>query len=188
MLELADKALGPLKRISQGSNETVNTLKAARDQLKQLQAVQGDVASFRTMHTQLGETEAKLKSARDSVRQLAASHAQAGPPTKQMAAAMTAARNEAAQLGAKFNGQQQSLQRMRDKLSAAGISTSNLATHDKQLRASIAATTQDITQQTQALKAQADMQRRASGLKAAQNTNDHRLPIERLRPAKAHRG
>lgn len=171
MLELADKALGPLKRISQGSNETVNTLKAARDQLKQLQAVQGDVASFRTMHTQLGETEAKLKSARDSVRQLAASHAQAGPPTKQMAAAMTAARNEAAQLGAKFNGQQQSLQRMRDKLSAAGISTSNLATHDKQLRASIAATTLDIVQQTQALKAQGDMQRRASSLKAAQNTN-----------------
>lgn len=171
MLELADKALGPLKRISQGSNETVNTLKAARDQLKQLQAVQGDVTSFRTMKTSLGETEAKLKSARDNVRQLAASHALAGQPTKQMEAAMKAARNEAAQLGEKFKSQQQNLQRMRDKLSAAGISTSNLATHDKQLRASIAATTLDITQQTQALKAQGDMQRRASSLKAAQNTN-----------------
>lgn len=164
VLDLADKALAPLKRISQGSQETAQTLKAARDQLKQLQATQKDVNSFRTMRTSLSETEAKLKTARDQVRQLAASHAQAGPPTKQMTAAMKAARNEAAQLGIKFQEQQTKVQQLRDKLNAAGIKTRDLASSDKQLRASIASTTAHINTQTAALKRQGDEQRRLAKL------------------------
>lgn len=171
VLDLADKALAPLKRISQGSQETAATLKAARDQLKQLQATQKDVASFRTMRTGLGDTETKLKAAREQVRQLAASHAQAGPPTKQMTAAMKAARNEAAQLGAKFKDQQQTVQRLRDKLAAAGIKTRDLASNEKQLRDSIANTTAKIENQTAALKRQSDMQRRAAGIKQVQSAN-----------------
>ena len=164
VLDLADKALAPLKRISQGSNETAQTLKAAREQLKQLQSTQKDVASFRTMRTSLGETEAKLKTARDQVRQLAASHAQAGTPTKQMTAAMKAARNEAAQLGIKFKEQQEKVHQLRDKLAAAGIKTRDLASSDKQLRASIANTTSNINAQTAALKRQSDEQRRLAKL------------------------
>lgn len=164
VLDLADKALAPLKRISQGSNETAQTLKAAREQLKQLQSTQKDVASFRTMRTSLGEMEAKLKTARDQVRQLAASHAQAGTPTKQMTAAMKAARNEAAQLGIKFKEQQEKVHQLRDKLAAAGIKTRDLASSDKQLRASIANTTSNINAQTAALKRQSDEQRRLAKL------------------------
>lgn len=171
VLDLVDKALAPLKRISQGSTETAQTLKAARDQLKQLQATQRNVGTFRELRTGLSDTETKLKTARDKVRQLAASHAQAGPATKQMTAAMKAARSEAAQLGLKFSEQQKKVQQLRDKLAAAGIKTRDLASHDKQLRASITSTTANIDGQTAALKRQTDQQRRAAGIKQAQSAN-----------------
>lgn len=171
ILDLADKALAPLKRISQGSSETAQTLKVARDQLKQLDATQKAVGAFRETRAGLGETEAKLQAARERVKQLALQFNQAGVPTKAMTTAMAAARTEANQLGAKFNSQQQHLQQLRDKLQTAGISTKNLAEHDKQLRASMATTRLDIAKQTQALKAQADMQQRVAGIKQAQANN-----------------
>lgn len=171
MLQMAEKVLGPLKNISQGSNETAQTLKAAREQLKLLEAAQKDVGAFREIRTGLGETEAKLKVARDQVKQMSMQLGQVGVPTKEMAAAMAAARTEANELGAKFNVQQQRLQQLRDKLSAAGISTKNLAEDDKKLRASIEATKLGIDKQTQALKLQSDMQKRAASIKREQAAN-----------------
>ena len=160
VLDLADKALAPLKRISQGSKDTAATLKAARDQLKQLEATQKAVGQFRETRTGLTETETKLKAARERVKQLALQFNQVGVPTKAMTAAMATARTEANKLGAQFNAQQQKVQQLRDKLHTAGISTKNLADHDRQLRASIAATRTDIERQTSALKKQTDQHRK----------------------------
>lgn len=164
VLDLADKALAPLKRISRGSQDAAGTLKAAREQLKQLEATQKSIGSFREARTGLESMQAQLQAARNKVRELAKSYGQAGPPTKQMAAAMAAARAEANQLGAQFNTQQQKVQQLRDKLHTAGISTKNLADHDRQLRASIAATRTGIEQQTKALQQQSEAQRKLAKL------------------------
>lgn len=164
VLDLADKALAPLKRISRGSQDAAGTLKAAREQLKQLEATQKSIGSFREARTGLEGMQAQLQAARNKVRELAKSYGQAGPPTKQMAAAMAAARAEANQLGAQFNAQQQKVQQLRDKLHTAGISTKNLADHDRQLRASIAATRTGIEQQTKALQQQSEAQRKLAKL------------------------
>lgn len=169
MLQMAEKVLGPLKNISQGSNETAQTLKAAREQLKQLQAVQGDIGSFQRLQQALGETESKLKSTREHLR--ATANAFAENDTHKTSAAMLSAAQAANKLGAKFNVQQQRLQQLRDKLSAAGISTKNLAEDDKKLRASIEATKLGIEKQTQALKLQSDMQKRAASIKREQAAN-----------------
>lgn len=164
VLQMAEKVLGPLKKISRGSSETAQTLKAAREQLKQLEATQKSIGSFREARTGLEGVQAQLQAARNKVRELAKSYGQAGPPTKQMAAAMAAARAEANQLGAQFNTQQQKVQQLRDKLHTAGISTKNLADHDRQLRASIAATRTGIEQQTKALQQQSEAQRKLAKL------------------------
>ena len=160
VLQMAEKVLGPLKKISQGSSETAQTLKAARDQLKQLEQTQKTVGQFRETRQGLSETEAKLKAARERVKQLALQFNQAGVPTKAMTAAMAAARTEVNQLGAQFNAQQQKVQQLRDKLHTAGISTKNLADYDKRLRDSITQTKAKIDQQTQALKRQSEQQRK----------------------------
>ena len=160
ILDLADKALAPLKRISQGSRETAATLKAAREQLKQLNETQKTVGKFTEARKGLGDTEAKLQAANEKVRQLATTMGSAGPPTKAMAQQFAAARTEASKLGAQFTAERQRVQQLRDKLSEAGISTKNLASHDQQLRASIATTTANIQRQTEALKRQGDEQRK----------------------------
>lgn len=164
VLDLADKALAPLKRISRGSQDTAGTLKAAREQLKRLEATQKSIGTFREARTGLEGMQAQLQAARNKVRELAKSYGQAGQPTKQMAAAMAAAKEEARQLGSKFDAQRLKVQQLRDKLHAAGISTKNLADHDRQLRTSIAATRTGIEQQTQALKRQTDEQRKLAKL------------------------
>lgn len=171
LMELADKALGPLKRISQGSNETAATLKAAREQLAQLNAAQKNLGGFREASAGLAETEAKLKAARAGLAQLEAGFAQSGPPTKAFADKLTKAHAEANKLGAQFNAQQQKVQKLGASLSAAGVDTNQLAAGEQLLQKRMAATTLEVTQQTAALKAQADMQRRSAGIKAAQDAN-----------------
>lgn len=169
MLQMAEKVLGPLKNISQGSNETAQTLKAAREQLKQLQAVQGDIGSFQRLQQTLGETESKLKSTREHLR--ATANAFAENDTKKTSAAMLSAAQAADKLGAKFNAQQQQLKGMSDKLGAAGIDTKNLASSEELLASRVAATTLDIAKQTQALKLQSDVQKRAASIKREQDAN-----------------
>lgn len=164
VLDLADKALAPLKRISRGSQDAAGTLKAAREQLKQLEATQKSIGSFREARTGLEGMQAQLQAARNKVRELAKSYGQAGPPTKQMAAALAAAKSEASQLSTKFDAQRLKVQQLRDKLHAAGISTKNLADHDRQLRTSIAATRTGIEQQTKALQQQSEAQRKLAKL------------------------
>lgn len=169
ILDLADKALAPLKRISQGSSETAQTLKAAREQLKQLQAAQGDISSFQRLQKTLGETEVSLKSARNHLR--ATANAFAENDTKKTSSAMLAASQAADKLGAKFNAQQQQVKIASEKLQAAGIDTRNLAGSEKLLADRVAAATLDIQKQTAALKLQGEMQRRAAGIKQAQDNN-----------------
>lgn len=171
VLDLVDKALAPLKRIGEGSGETAKALKAAKDQLKAMGDTQKTIGDFRQARTGLADLETKLAAAREKARALALVHGQAGPPTKAMADALAKARAEANAAGAAFNGQQQRIQQLRDKLSAAGISTKNLSEHERKLRADMAATTASITKQTDALKLQAGHQKRAATVKAAQQGN-----------------
>ena len=171
VLDMVDKALAPLKRIGEGSGETARAIKAAKDQLKAMGDTQKAVGDFRQARTGLDDLQVKLGAARDKARTLAQAYAQTGPPTKAMHEAMAKVRAEANQAGAAFNAQQQRVQQLRDKLSAAGISTKNLSEHERKLRADIAATTAGITRQTDALKAQAGHQRRAATVKAAQQGN-----------------
>lgn len=166
VLDLVDKALAPLKRISQGSKNTADTLKAARDQLKQLNATQAAVGKFRETQAGLQQTEAKLKAARVGLEQLKGGLNQTGVPTKAFAASLAKAHAEADRLGATFNSQQQQLRQLDTRLTAAGISTRNLAGGEQQLSARIATTTANINTQTAALKRQSDEQRRLAKLQS----------------------
>lgn len=171
VLDMVDKALAPLKRIGEGSGETARAIKAAKEQLKAMGDTQKAVGDFRQARTGLDDLQAKLGAAREKARTLAQVYAQTGPPTKAMHDAMAKVRAEVNQAGAAFNAQQQRVQQLRDKLSAAGISTKNLSEHERKLRADIAATTASITKQTDALKLQASHQRRAATVKTAQQAN-----------------
>lgn len=67
LLNVIDKALGPLKKITQGSGETAKALKAARDATKQLNATQQNIDGFKQLQGQLEANSRALGQARDQM-------------------------------------------------------------------------------------------------------------------------
>ena len=166
ILATIDKASAPLRRIQAASGDAAKVLKATRDKLKELNDQQKAVGQFREIRTGLQGTATDLQAAQARVRQLAQQIDQAGVPTKAMARDFKAAKQQAAALGEQFKTQQAQAQQLRDKLAAAGISTSNLGTHERKLRGDIQATTKAIADQMSKLKAQAVEQKRLADIKA----------------------
>lgn len=167
VLDMVDRVLAPLRRVSQGGSEAARTLKAARDRLKELNAQQRSVSDFREVRAGLKDTAAKLDTAQQKVRELAQRMGQAGPPTKAMAREFNAVKAAAAALTGQHDRQSQKVQQLRDRLTTAGISVSSLSAHERRLRGDIAATTAAIAGQTQQLQQQAAEQRRLASLRQA---------------------
>ena len=165
VLDLAERVTAPLKRISSGSSDAARSLKATRDRLKELNQQQAQVGDFRTMRQGLADTAAKLGEAQQRVAQLARSLNAAGPPTRAMERDFARAKREAAHLGQQHERKALQVQQLRDKLHAAGISTRDLAAHERTLRGNIAATTAEIGRQNDALRAQAEHQRKLAALR-----------------------
>ncbi len=165
VLDLAERVLAPMKRISSSSSDAARALKAAKDRLKELNAQQAQVGEFRTLKTNLQETAAKLTEAQAKVGNLARAFGQAGPPTRAMERDLARAKREAAALTAKHTKQQEKLQQLRTRLSAAGISTRELGTQSQRLRGDIAATNAAITEQTAKLRANAEQHKQLAKLR-----------------------
>ncbi|MBP9942062.1 MAG: phage tail tape measure protein, partial [Comamonas sp.] len=153
ILDLADKALAPLKRISQGSADTAKTLKAARDQLKKLNEQQAAVGNFEKHQQALRQSSNQLKVLQQNLKTLQAT---GGASTSQIKSHQTAIEKQTA----KFKEQQATVFKLRSGLNALGIS--NVSGAQQKMAADIAATTSRIKAQTDALKRQADEQRKLS--------------------------
>ena len=165
VLDLAERVLAPMKRISSSSSDAARALKAAKDRLKELNAQQAQLGEFRTLKTNLQETAAKLTEAQTKVGNLARAFGQAGPPTRAMERDLARAKREAAALTAQHTQQQEKLQQLRTRLSAAGISTRELGAHSQRLRADISAVSSAIDQQTAKLRANAEQHKQLAKLR-----------------------
>ncbi|HRM67636.1 MAG TPA: phage tail tape measure protein, partial [Comamonas denitrificans] len=165
VLDLAERVLAPMKRISNSSSDAARALKAAKDRLKELNAQQAQLGEFRTLKTNLQETAAKLTEAQTKVGNLARAFGQAGPPTRAMERDLARAKREAAALTAQHTQQQEKLQQLRTRLSAAGISTRELGAHSQRLRADISAVSSAIDQQTAKLRANAEQHKQLAKLR-----------------------
>ncbi|WP_439587674.1 phage tail tape measure protein [Hydrogenophaga sp.] len=166
IMQLADRAGAPLRNISKGSKDAAQALKAARDQLKQLDGQQKAIGQFREVRQGLQGTSAQLKAAQNRTRALAQQMQQATAPSKALTREFNAAKREAAQLGERLQRQSTQAQHLRDRLGAAGISTRTLGTHERSLRAQVASTTAEVARRTAALKQQEAAQQRLQQLNA----------------------
>ncbi|WP_254436671.1 phage tail tape measure protein [Pseudomonas asiatica] len=71
VLSAINKATAPLRQISQGSQETAQALKAARDSLKELNAQQKDVSAWRSQMAEASKTAEALNATKSRVQALA---------------------------------------------------------------------------------------------------------------------
>lgn len=167
LLSAVDKITGPLKRITQGSGAMARAMKEGRDQLKQLQAQQKDVSSFRALKAASEQTEAAMAESQARVRELAKAMAATEAPTRKMVAEFKRAQREAQALKRTRGEQQSALQGLRGRLSEAGINTRNLSQHERELRQKIAATNGAISQQEERLRRATVQQQRLARAKQA---------------------
>lgn len=166
ILQAIDRATRPIRAITQGSVGLGRALKDSRDQLKAMQAQQRDISSWRTMRTAAGQTEQSLQQARDKVKELGRQMAANGVPTRQMQRDLQGAIREATKLKREHQEQQTQLQGLRNKLNAAGISTRNLSTHERELRNRIEHTNKSIADQTKRMQALAQQSKRLAQARA----------------------
>ena len=152
----AQRATAPMRAIGMGAKGMSGELKKSTDALAKLNRAQSDIAGFRTMKIQLGETRQQLEAAKIKVGALAREIGSTEKPTRKMMREFTLAKKEAADLKTKFGEQQGALQKLRGSLNDAGIGTTGLSEHQKRLRTDIGRTSAEIDQQKAKLGALKD--------------------------------
>jgi len=162
LLSTIDKATRPLKHISEGGIQTARALKGARDRLKELTSQQKDVSAWRAQRAAAEQTGASLTAARNRVKTLSQELAATDAPTRAMTRSFQAAVREATRLKQQHQQQSVQLQGLRSKLYDAGISTTNLGTHERQLREQINATNASISLQGKRMAELSAQHKRAS--------------------------
>ena len=157
VLDLVDRVLSPLKRISAGGTETARALKAAKDQLKQLNAqqaavtnVQTQAAEFQRLNNQLKQREALL----DGMRAR-------GDATR---TAMAREENAVAKLTAALKQQREAAGEARRKLNEMGI-TGNLSAAQARLKTDIDGATAAMAKQRAELAKMGEQQRKLAELR-----------------------
>ncbi|WP_435605882.1 phage tail tape measure protein [Pseudomonas knackmussii] len=149
LLGVIDKALGPLKQITQGSTATAKALKATRDAVKQLNATQQNIDGFKQLQEQLEANSRALGQAREqmaahqravesqrtaqqalagevnvhraAVRNLQRELVRAKEPNAELSKQYLLARDNLTRLETRYNAANNALRRQKQALKNAGI-------------------------------------------------------------------
>lgn len=154
LMGLVEKVTGPLKNITKGSSTTAKALKAAKDELKQLNEAQKRIDGFRKIDKDLSIVKNGMKGAQDRIKALKQEIAKLPAPTKDMARALKEAQSEAAHLKGRYTSLLEKQQRLRTELNATGMDTVKLATHQRDLAGKINLATAAVDKQVQAMQRQ----------------------------------
>ncbi len=160
LLEAGDRVTTPLRQMAGGARETSAALKGTRDRLKDLERAQSDIGAFRQLKMGLRTTEAAMTQAQARVTALGREIGQTANPTRTMTRAFATARREAEQLQHQHESETRQVGELRDRLRAAGVETTSLARHERDLRQSIEGTNRELIEQTRRLGAADDRARR----------------------------
>ncbi|CAO3872188.1 phage tail tape measure protein [Achromobacter mucicolens] len=162
---LQDKLSGPLQKIRNTAGTSAQGVADLRGKLKQLTAAQREVGQFRELTRGLQSTRAELATAQQRVATLAQQMQGTTNPTRAMTREFNQAVRAAQQLKERHGQQSVELQRLRDNLNRAGISSSSLARDERNLRQQIDQTSQALSRQTQKLQAAAAQQQKLAAAK-----------------------
>lgn len=172
MLSAIDKITRPLKAIQAGSSDTARALKAAREQLKDLNHAQENISSFQKLAKDAAITANTLKTAQAEVKRIKQEIDKVPVPTRDMARAFTQARDQAAKLKEEHSALIIRQQRLRDVLKNSGIETGQLGEKQRELKIQMAQATGEVGKQSAALE---ELNRRQKTLRAARADYDKTL-------------
>lgn len=167
LLEAADRATRPMRAIADGAGRLAGAVAETRQRLKQLSAVQSDIAAFRALRRGMDETENAMQQAQARVAALAREIAGADAPAKKLTAEFERAKRAAAALKTEHGEQAARVQQLRARLNDAGVGTGNLAEHERDLREAIRRTNGELSDHVRRLREANDRARRFGDARAA---------------------
>lgn len=165
IMAAVDRITRPLKAVLDGSKATSTQVKALRDKLKDLNSQAGQIEAFRKLQGQTAVVGHNMAEAQAKVKRLADQINATDTPTKALTRAFTEAKREANQLTNQHQEMTQRVQRQRDALNAAGLATTQLASHQRSLKGEIGSVTSALESEQKKLEA---ISKQASTIRAAQ--------------------
>lgn len=162
LLSAIDKVTAPLKQISAGSNATSRALKAARDQLKELNAQQSNISSYTKQREAVRQSSEELARAQDRLRGLREQLQKMDAPSAAFQKSFVNATAAVEKLTNKHTAQRSELQRLIPLIKSTGADTRNLGTTERRLKTEIEAANKAIQSQKDKLTALAKQQERVS--------------------------
>lgn len=166
ILQAVDRVTRPFRTIMGSSSDLARTVKATRDQLRELNRTQVNIDSLRKLTKDAAITENQLRGAQARVKALAQEMAGADRPTAAMTRNFQAAVREAQAFKQRGAELQQNLQGVRGRLEAAGVSTRSLNQAQRDLRVQIGTVSQALAQQEARLRAVGERQRQMASAQA----------------------
>jgi TP901 family phage tail tape measure protein len=133
LLSAIDRVTGPLKAITRGSGEAAKALRAAKDQLKDIEGQQKAIAAFKAADKAAAITANAFKGVQEQVKNLQREMAKTPEPTQAMIKALKAAQSEAETLKSRHAGLMDTQQRLFSQMRSGGIDVNNLAHHSRDL-------------------------------------------------------
>lgn len=161
-----DKFSGAAKGMNKESGRLAKALKEAREEFKKLEKNSSLIESFRSTNKSLGIANNDLKVARERVAAMAKAMEAAGVPSERMQRDFKHATTEARNLAGNVNRLMEKKQRLRHELGAVGIDTKKLAEAQRSLKDQMAAATQKVTEQDDALHSYNKKMQRMRALRA----------------------
>lgn len=167
LLGAVDKLTAPLKRVSGQSRLTAQDLADTKQQIRALEDQSGQIDGYRTLGRQIGATRAELRKAQSDVVQMALGLASVEKPTLAMTRAFDKAKQAASALEQKERDMVARYASLKQAMTEAGINTSRLGDHQRQLKTDIDAANTVLDTQRGKLNQLADQQRRLNQVKAS---------------------
>lgn len=147
LLAAIDRVTGPMKKIMGGTSSTAKALRAAKDQLRELDRAQQQLKGFRTLKNEVDASRVALKAGQQQLARLRGEMAATEKPTRKLAAAYARAERDAGKLKATHAAKLRTLRDTRAALAGAGMEAGKLGDHERRLRGEMARTTQVIAKQ-----------------------------------------
>lgn len=160
IFDAADRVSRPIRDMAQGSGKLKDRLKATRDELKAIGKAQNDIAGFRQLKAGLASTGTALDAARKRTTELGRDMARAQTPTRAMTREFAKAKAEVQRLERQQQRESRQLAELRERMRAAGISTRDLARHERELRDRAAGANRELAEQERRLRRVAEREQR----------------------------
>ncbi|MDT0511015.1 phage tail tape measure protein [Halomonas sp. LES1] len=162
LLGAIDKATGPLKKITEGSGQTAQALKASRDELRTLERAQKDLRGFRQLKQQSQQTSTALEEQQREIRELSRQMEHAEGSTQALSRKRDAAIRQARKLKERYEGEQRQLQQLRTSMHRVEGVTGSYSDQQRELTRRIQQANQQLGQQQHELSETARRQRQAA--------------------------